>query len=102
MRPGRLRFAAQLGVVLAGLLIVAYPYTVGASPGLMCRDQVLRPGQSCPKADGSASQSYESRVAAADAAKPVVIGLGLLVTAFGGYLLWSGSRGSRVSKTHSP
>ena len=100
MTTGRLRLAAQIALVLAGVLIVLYPFTVGAAPGLMCRDQVLQPGQVCAKADGSQVQSYESRAAAAAAATPVLVGLGLLVIGFGSYLLWSGA--ARTSKTQSP
>ena len=100
-----MRLPAQLGLVLAGLFLAIYPFTIGAAPGLMCREQVLRPGQRCPKADGSSTQSYESRAAAAAAAAPVLVVLGLAVAGFGGYLVWSGARaGSRParSKTHSP
>ncbi len=92
------RRAAQAALLVAGLLIMLYPFTIGAAPALTCRDQVLKPGEVCAKADGSAVQSYESRAAASAQAMPVVIALGALVAGFGGYLLWSG----RTSKTHSP
>ena len=91
-----MRLAAQIALVVAGLAIMAYPFIVGAAPGLMCRDQVLQPGQVCAKADGSAVQSYEARAAAAANAMPVVVVLGALVAGFGGYLLWSGRDRSKT------
>ena len=97
VRARTVRLVAQLALLVAGVLIMAYPFTIGAAPGLMCRDQVLRPGEVCAKADGSAVQSYEARARAAANAMPVVVVLGALVAGFGGYLLWSGAR----SKTQS-
>jgi hypothetical protein len=79
--------AAQVGLILAGLLIALYPVTLGASPDITCRGVVMSPGQTCAKTDGSARESYEQRVAAADAAKPVLGIVGLAVAGFGVTLL---------------
>ena len=55
----------------------------------------MQPGQTCSKADGSAEQTYEQRRAAARSATPVIVGVGLLVAAFGTGLLVAGLRRSR-------
>lgn len=78
---------AHTVVVVLGLLIMVYPLTVGAAAEVTCRGAVMRPGEACTKADGSQQQTYEQRAAARTGARPVIIGLGLLVTAFGASLL---------------
>ncbi len=72
--------------MVVGLLVLAYPFTVGARPDLSCRGQVMQPGQACPKADGTSSQTYEERARDARNAKPVIAGVGLLLTGFGAVL----------------
>ena len=47
----------------------------------------MLPGDRCAKADGSAAQTYEQRDATRRAAAPVIVGVGLLVAAFGTALL---------------
>ena len=81
------RGIAHLLLAIAGLLIAVYPVTVGATPAVTCRGVQLQPGQSCAKADGSASQSYEDRATDARHATPVLVGVGLLVAGFGTALL---------------
>lgn len=77
------RRLAHLLLAIAGLLVAIYPVTLGANPTVTCRGAELNPGESCAKADGSATQSYEDRAAAAHNAVPVVVGVGMLVAAFG-------------------
>ena len=78
---------AHAVVVLVGLLIVTYPLTFGAAADVTCRGVVMRPGDRCVKADGVDVQTYEQRAAARRQATPVIIGIGLVVTAFGTVLL---------------
>ena len=87
--PGRRRRAvlAHAVVVLLGLLVLAYPFTLGASPSVTCRGETMRPGDVCAKADGTGTQSYEQRAAAVRDARPVLAVGGLLVAGFGAVLL---------------
>lgn len=89
------RRLAHLLLAVAGLLVALYPLTLGAHPAVTCRGVELSPGQSCTKADGSAAQSYEARAADARNAAPVIIGVGLLVAAFGTALFVSDVRKDR-------
>lgn len=82
----RVRIAHAV-LILVGLVVLLYPLTVGASPDISCRGVVMRPGDSCAKADDSGTQTYEQRAATARQARPVIFGLGLLVTGFGTSLL---------------
>jgi hypothetical protein len=86
---------AHAALILLGLLIALYPLTVGADPEISCRGVVMRPGDTCAKAGDEAVQTYEQRVQAADAAKPVILGVGLLVAGFGTALLVSAVRTPR-------
>jgi hypothetical protein len=78
---------AHVALILVGLLIFLYPLTVGASPSISCRGVVMHPGDTCSKAQDAGVQTYEQRLRTANQAKPVVLGVGLLVTAFGSWLL---------------
>lgn len=89
------RRLAHLLLAVAGLLVALYPLTLGANPAVTCRGVELSPGQTCAKADGSAAQSYEARAADARNAAPVIIGVGLLVAAFGTGLFVSDVRKDR-------
>ena len=83
--------------VVIGLLIVLYPLTVGGAAPITCRGVTMGPGDRCAKADGSAVQTYEQRAATRRAATPVLVGVGLLVAAFGtALLLTERRRGSQV------
>lgn len=96
MRTGRVRArAAHLLLTLAGLLIVLYPVTLGAHPSIRCRGVEIGPGQSCPKADHAGVQTYEQRRRTLEQAKPVIVGVGLLVVGFGTYLLVGDRRRQR-------
>ena len=59
----------------------------------------MQPGDVCPKADGSAVQSYEQRARARDNAVPVIMAVGLLVAGFGGTLLIMDRQTAQRSKT---
>lgn len=87
-------------VACIGLAILLYPLTLGANPTISCRGAELRPGQSCAKADNSEVQTYEQRRQAARQARPVIVGVGLLVAVFGAVLLVGDLRGSRSSAGH--
>jgi hypothetical protein len=83
---------AQLVLIVVGLLIFAYPLTVGATSPISCRGVAMAPGDTCAKAGTSASQTYEQRAQARRNAAPVIMVVGLLVAAFGGMLLITGRR----------
>ncbi|HYP46770.1 MAG TPA: hypothetical protein VEQ66_16410 [Propionibacteriaceae bacterium] len=95
-RRARTRLAHAV-LICVGLAILLYPLTVGANPTISCRGVRLQPGQSCAKADSSAAQTYEQRRRTAVAARPVIIGVGLLVAVFGAVLLAGDLRASRES-----
>lgn len=90
---------AHAVVVLAGLLILTYPLTFGAGADVTCRGVVMRAGDRCVKADGVGVQTYEQRAAARRQATPVIVGVGLLVTAFGTVLLVNEIRRPRREPT---
>lgn len=79
--------AAHLLVILVGLVILAYPFTFGASPDVSCRGTAMRPGDTCAKAGDNGSQTYEQRANDARNARPVIAVGGLLVAGFGAVLL---------------
>lgn len=87
----RVRLAHAL-VTLVGLVVLLYPVTFGASPEISCRGVQMRAGDTCAKADSSGVQTYEQRLRAANQAKPVIFGVGLLLVLFGGVLLAGESR----------
>ena len=93
------RTVANLVLVFAGLLILVYPLTIGAGSELTCRGVVMRPGDTCAKADGSATQSYEQRARARRNAVPVIMVVGLGVAGFGLSLLILDRRRPQRSKT---
>jgi hypothetical protein len=83
---------AHVGMILVGLVIFLYPFTVGASLQIRCRGVDMRPGDTCAKAQNAGVQTYEQRLRTANQAKPVMVGVGLLVVGFGTYLLVSDVR----------
>lgn len=93
----RARLAHAL-LIVVGLVIFCYPLTVGATPSISCRGTAMGPGDTCSKAQDGAVQTYEQRRRTADQAKPVLLGVGLLVTAFATSLLVTDlrRRGSRA------
>ena len=89
--PGK-KGIAHIVVIIVGLLVVAYPFTLGADPEVTCRGEVMSAGDTCAKADrsgtiGEETQTYDERADAAGNAKPVIVGVGVVVTAFGVVLL---------------
>ena len=92
---------AHLVLLLAGLAVVLYAVTLGGSPALRCHDAVMTPGSVCMKADGSAGQTYEQRIATRRSAQPVVAGVGVLVLAFGAGLLVADLRRRPAPRTSS-
>ncbi|SDS02678.1 hypothetical protein SAMN04488543_0942 [Friedmanniella luteola] len=85
--PRRRAVLAHAVVVLLGLLVLLYPFTVGASPSVTCRGTAMRPGDVCAKAGDSGTQTYEQRAADVRNARPVIAVGGLLLTGFGVVLL---------------
>lgn len=85
---------AHLGLVVVGIMIILFPFTLGAEPNQDCRGVPMNPGDTCSKADGEALETYEDRVAKAEAAKPLIVGVGAVVVGFGAVLLY-GSRRAR-------
>jgi len=90
-RATRVRIA-HAALILVGLLIFLYPLTVGATPDISCRGVQMHPGDSCAKAQNGGIQTYEQRARTARQARPVILGVGLLVAAFGSVLLVSDVR----------
>ncbi len=81
---------AQLILIVVGLVIFAYPLTLGAASMISCRGVSMGPGDTCAKADGKAVQTYEERLKAKRNATPVIMVVGVLVVAFGATLLITG------------
>lgn len=75
---------AQVVLALLGLAAVVWAVFLSANPTIVCRDQVMAPGQVCANADGSKTQTYAERYAAAQNARPVVgaVGAGAMLFAF--------------------
>lgn len=80
------RLVAQAAVLLVGLLVACYPFTLGAQAEVSCRGVPMQPGDVCRKAGSDAVQTYEQRIRARHAARPVIVGVGVLVAAFGATL----------------
>ena len=87
---------AHVLVILAGLVVLAYPFTFGAAPDVMCRGAVMRPGDTCAKAGDAGVQTYAQRAADYRHARPVIAVGGLLVAGFGAVLLRGELRRSRA------
>ena len=85
----------HVAVIIIGLLIMAYPFTLGAAQTLTCRGEPMTPGSVCRKADGSEAESYDDRISKATVARPIVVGAGALLSLFGGYLLITDLRRNR-------
>lgn len=103
--PRRRAVAAHAVVVLLGLLVLLYPFTVGASPAITCRGATMGPGDVCAKAGDTGTQTYEQRAADARSARPVIAVGGLLVAGFGVVLLTGELRrrpGRRVEASERP
>lgn len=92
MRVTPARVAHAL-LILVGLLVVVLTLTV--SPQISCRGVEMRAGDRCDKAGDAGVQTYETRLRTERQAKPVIVGVGVLVTAFGAVLLLSDVRRRR-------
>ncbi|MGC3953978.1 MAG: hypothetical protein QM804_06955 [Propionicimonas sp.] len=80
---------AHLALALAGLFALSWAMLWGANPTITCRDQVMRPGDLCTHAGDEKTQTYEERLAAAEAGRPVMGVVGVLLVGFATYL-WVG------------
>ncbi len=96
----RWTWLAHALVVLVGLLVLAYPFTLGASPDVTCRGVTMQPGDLCAKAGDLGTQSYEQRARDLRNARPIIAVGGLLVAGFGAVLLRGELRRRRGHHDH--
>ena len=82
---------AHLALAGAGLAAVVWAVLLSANSTIWCREQVMHAGQVCTNAEGTKVQTYEERFSAAQWARPVVGGVGLVVAGFG-VALYRGAR----------
>lgn len=80
---------AHLLLGLVGLVAIGWAVVWGAAPTVTCRDEVMQPGDICSHAGDEKTQTYEERLAAAEAARPVMGVVGVLMVGFATYL-WIG------------
>lgn len=73
---------AQALLAAAGLAAVLWAVWWSANPEILCREVVMRPGEVCANAQGTKTQTYEERYAAAQGARPIVGVVGVLVIGF--------------------
>ncbi len=79
----------HLLLALVGLVAIGWAVVLGANPTVTCRDQVMQPGDICSHAGDDKTQTYEERLEAAQAARPVMGVVGVLMVGFATYL-WIG------------
>ena len=77
------RFWGHVALAMVGAAAVLWALTLGASPAIECRGLPMGQGDVCSNAAGTKVQTYEERLVAAQAARPVVGGVGAVVAAFG-------------------
>ena len=77
---------AHLLLALAGLVAIGWAVVFGANPTVTCRDVVMAPGDLCTHAGDDKTQTYEERLEAAQAARPVMGVVGVLMVGFAAYL----------------
>ena len=80
------RVWAHAALAIVGAAAVIWALTLGANPTITCGDVVMAPGDVCVNAQGTRQQTYAERVDAAQQARPVIVGVGLLVAGFGAVL----------------
>lgn len=80
---------AHLLLGLVGLVALSWAVVWGANPTVTCRDQVMQPGDVCTHSGDEKIQTYEERLEAAHAARPVMGVVGVLLVGFATYL-WIG------------
>lgn len=96
-----------MALVIAGLLVIGYGVGFAGRPDITCRGVPMGPGDVCHKSSFTARstdtvQTYEQRLAAARASQPIIIGMGVLVAAFGSALLVPQMRRSRGGPDADP
>lgn len=74
---------ARVAPFVVGVLIMIGAALVLLDPAPVCRGQLMQPGSSCAKTDGSQFQTYDQRVAAARVGGFVMLGTGAAVLVFG-------------------
>lgn len=84
-------------LTVLGVLAVVWSLTLAASPTIMCREVVMKPGDVCANAEGTRTQTYEERFDAAQNARPVVGVLGGVMAGFGLWLAVSERRRQSAS-----
>lgn len=89
----------HVALTAIGLVGVVWALTVAANPVITCRDVVMRPGDVCANAEGTRSQTWEERSAAAQQARPVIGVMGLVVAGFGVALAVQDVRAGRGTAT---
>jgi hypothetical protein len=95
--PARVAHAV---LILVGLVVAVLALTV--PPQISCRGVEMRPGDRCSKAGDPAVQTYETRLRTERQARPVIVVVGVLVTAFGAALLLSDVRRRRSPAAEHP
>jgi len=95
--PAKWRRIVNWGVIALGLVTVAWGIVMVANPQPVCRGVVMQPGDVCHYASPTDertehTQTYEQRVDAARQSSPIMIGTGVVVTAFGALVHWQFAR----------
>jgi len=77
----------NLAIGVLGIAVLVLGLAVVGRGEVTCRGEVMHPGDVCRKgtfteANSEQTQTYEQRRASAQASRPTVIGLGLVLTAF--------------------
>lgn len=92
----RTRLVLHVVVAAIGVALIVGGFVAVAHPRVTCRGEIMNAGDVCHHmsmtGDLDKTQTYEERLQAARTSQPVVIGLGVLVTGFGGFLLVSDLR----------
>lgn len=86
------RRVAHLLVCLVGLGLIVWGLVIWVNPTASCRGETMQPGDVCHYASTTSTetdrvQTYEQRINSLRQNAPIVIGLGVAVAAFGGWLL---------------
>jgi len=74
---------ARIAPFVVGLMIMVGAALVLIDPAPTCRGQLMQPGATCAKTDGSEFQTFDQRVAAARVGGYVMLGTGIAVIVFG-------------------
>lgn len=95
--PATWRKIVNWVVIGLGLATVVWGLAMVINPQPVCRGVVMQPGDTCYYASPTDErtekvQTYEERVAAARQSSPILIGTGVVVTAFGALVHWQFAR----------